>query len=79
MTTIIVKYSNRKYYDTNQSRYVTLEELAHLVKINTSFAVVDHKSDEDITNQTLMAVLFYQNKNTTDLSTDDIRRLIKIA
>lgn len=53
---VIKKYSNRRLYDARQSRYITLEELKEMVLSGEEFTVVTAKN-EDITSQTLLAVL----------------------
>jgi polyhydroxyalkanoate synthesis repressor PhaR len=54
---LVKKYSNRRLYDTDASRYVTLEELADKVKRGADVRVVDAKSDEDLTQQTLAQII----------------------
>ncbi len=54
---VIKKYSNRRLYDTADSRYITLEELADKVRRGTDVRVVDAKSDEDLTAATLTQIL----------------------
>jgi polyhydroxyalkanoate synthesis repressor PhaR len=51
------RYGNRKLYDTEARRYVTLEELAALVAGGGDVTVVDQKTGEDLTNPTLVQVL----------------------
>jgi polyhydroxyalkanoate synthesis repressor PhaR len=53
----IKKYSNRRLYDTEQSRYVTLEELTDMVRRGTDVRVVDAKSGEDLTQPTLVQLI----------------------
>ena len=53
---IIKKYSNRRLYDKQQSRYITLEELKELVLAGEDFRVVTTQG-EDITSQTLITML----------------------
>jgi len=53
----IRRYGNRKLYDTEERRYVTLEELVALVAGGQDVTVVDQKTREDITNPTLVLVL----------------------
>ena len=48
--TIIKKYANRRLYNTGTSTYVTLDDLAVMVKDGEDFIVVDAKSGEDITH-----------------------------
>jgi len=58
--TTIKKYANRRLYDTGTSTYVTLEDLAAMVKRGEDFAVCDAKSGEDITRPVLAQIIFEQ-------------------
>jgi len=55
--TLIKKYGNRRLYDTAQSRYITLEELAAIVRGGEDVRVVDAKSGEDLTTGTLAQII----------------------
>lgn len=54
---IIKKYSNRRLYDTGDSRYITLEELAEKVRTGADVRVVDAGSGEDLTQVTLAQII----------------------
>jgi len=54
---IIKKYPNRRLYDTEISRYITLEDVKKLVMCNTSFQVLDARTQEDLTNNTLLQII----------------------
>jgi polyhydroxyalkanoate synthesis repressor PhaR len=54
---LIKKYGNRRLYDTDRSRYITLEELADLVRREDGVRVVDAKSGEDLTIPTLAQII----------------------
>ena len=56
----IKKYANRRLYNTGTSTYVTLEDLAKMVKEGDDFAVYDAKSGEDITRPVLTQIIFEQ-------------------
>jgi polyhydroxyalkanoate synthesis repressor PhaR len=58
--TIIKKYANRRLYNTGTSAYVTLEDLAHMVKRGEDFVVHDAKTGEDITRSVLTQIIFEQ-------------------
>lgn len=58
----IKRYPNRKLYDTSTSKYITLEEIANLLKTNEELRVIDSKTGEDITSITLAQVLAEQEK-----------------
>ncbi|ACK51906.1 polyhydroxyalkonate synthesis repressor, PhaR [Methylocella silvestris BL2] len=56
----IKKYANRRLYNTGTSAYVTLEDLAGMVKKGEDFVVFDAKSGEDITRSVLTQIIFEQ-------------------
>jgi polyhydroxyalkanoate synthesis repressor PhaR len=56
----IKKYANRRLYNTGTSAYVTLEDLADMVKKGEDFVVFDAKSGEDITRSVLAQIIFEQ-------------------
>ena len=56
----IKKYANRRLYNTGTSTYVTLEDLAAMVKAGEDFLVHDAKTGEDITRQVLAQIIFEQ-------------------
>jgi len=61
---VIKKYANRRLYNTGTSTYVTLEDLAEMVKRNEEFVVQDAKSGDDITHPVLTQIIFeLENKD----------------
>src|SRR3984893_14933695 len=56
----IKKYANRRLYNTGTSTYVTLEDLATMVKAGEDFAVYDAKTSEDITRSVLTQIIVEQ-------------------
>lgn len=66
--TVIKKYANRRLYHTGTSTYVTLEDLAKMVREGEDFLVYDAKSGEDITRSVLTQIIFEQeNKEGQNL------------
>jgi polyhydroxyalkanoate synthesis repressor PhaR len=64
----IKKYANRRLYNTGTSTYVTLEDLAAMVKIGEDFVVYDAKTGEEITRSVLTQIIFEQeNKEGQNL------------
>jgi polyhydroxyalkanoate synthesis repressor PhaR len=64
----IKKYANRRLYNTGTSTYVTLEDLASMVKAGEDFVVFDAKTNEDITRSVLTQIIFEQeNKEGQNL------------
>lgn len=57
MAVVIKKYSNRRLYDTDESRYITLDELTDKIRTGTDVRVVDAKSGDDLTQATLTQVI----------------------
>jgi polyhydroxyalkanoate synthesis repressor PhaR len=65
---VIKKYANRRLYNTGTSTYVTLEDLAGMVKNGEDFIVFDAKTGEDITRSVLTQIIFEQeNKGGQNL------------
>ena len=61
---VIKKYANRRLYNTGTSTYVTLEDLAEMVKRGEEFSVQDAKTGEDITHAVLTQIIFeLENKD----------------
>ena len=60
---IIKKYPNRRLYDTEESRYITLADIKGLVLSQTEFVVVDRKTDQDITRSILLQVISDEEHN----------------
>ena len=62
---LIKRYLNRKLYDTQSRRYITLEQIGSLIRQGTDIQVIDHKSGEDLTAITLAQVIAGQEKKQT--------------
>jgi len=78
--TVIKKYANRRLYHTGTSAYITLEDLAGMVREGDDFVVYDAKSGEDITRSVLTQIIFDQeNKEGGQnlLPVTFLRQLIK--
>ena len=58
----IKRYSNRKLYDTEEKRYITLDQIAVLVRDGQDIKVIDNQSGEDLTTVTLSQILLEQEK-----------------
>lgn len=61
-TRIIKRYANRKLYDTQRSRYVTLEQIADMIRQGEDVKIVDNNSKEDLTSVTLAQIIFEEEK-----------------
>ena len=64
---IIKRYPNRKLYDTEAKRYVTLEAITQMIHEGQEVQVVDHETGEDLTNLTLSQIIFEQEKKGAGL------------
>ena len=75
---VIKKYANRRLYNTGTSTYVTLEDLAEMVKKGEEFTVQDAKTGEDITHPVLTQIIFeLENKDGQNmLPVSFLRQLI---
>lgn len=59
---VIKRYPNRKLYDTEAKRYVTLDGVAGLIREGKEVTIIDHKTNEDLTALTLTQIIFEQEK-----------------
>lgn len=59
---VIRKYPNRRLYDTEDSRYITLTDIRDLVLNEVAFVVIDKKSGDDITRSILLQVISEQEQ-----------------
>lgn len=77
-TIVIKKYANRRLYNTGTSTYVTLEDLAEMVKRDEDFVVQDARTGEDITHSVLTQIIFeLENKDGQNmLPVSFLRQLI---
>jgi polyhydroxyalkanoate synthesis repressor PhaR len=74
----IKKYANRRLYNTGTSTYVTLEDLAEMVKSGEDFVVFDAKTGEEITRSVLTQIIFEQeSKGPNLLPIAFLRQLIR--
>jgi polyhydroxyalkanoate synthesis repressor PhaR len=64
---LIKKYANRKLYDTERNRYITLDEITKMVKDGQEIQVVDLDKGKDITAQTLAQIIMEREKNERDV------------
>jgi polyhydroxyalkanoate synthesis repressor PhaR len=61
-TRIIKRYANRKLYDTEHSRYVTLDQISEMIRNGDDVKIVDNKTKEDLTTVTLSQIIFEEEK-----------------
>jgi len=78
MARLIKRYGNRKMYDTRESRYVTLDNIAELVRAGDDLRIVDNDSGEDLTAVTFAQVIFEEAKRSDGfLGLGVLRRIIQ--
>jgi polyhydroxyalkanoate synthesis repressor PhaR len=59
---LIKRYPNRKLYNTEAKQYITLDQIAEMIKAGNDVQVIDHESGEDLTSLTLSQVILDQEK-----------------
>jgi polyhydroxyalkanoate synthesis repressor PhaR len=76
---VIKRYANRKLYDTQDSKYVTLDRIAELVRNGEEVKVLDNKSQKDMTKVTLAQIIYEEQKsgNATAWSVQSLRGFIQ--
>ena len=74
---IVKKYGNRRLYDTESSRYITLDELATLIRGGRDVRVVDAKSGADLTKGVLLQIISDQERDLDLLPTSFLARVIR--
>ncbi len=61
---VIKRYPNRKLYDTEAKRYVTLDEITYMIQEGANVQVIDHESGDDLTTLTLTQIILEQEKKS---------------
>ncbi|ACY14445.1 polyhydroxyalkanoate synthesis regulator DNA-binding domain-containing protein [Haliangium ochraceum] len=75
---IIKRYANRKLYDTQHSRYVTLEQISEMIRHGDDVKIIDNKTKDDLTTVTLAQIIFEEEKKQRSfLSLQTMRNLIQ--
>ncbi|MEL6180198.1 MAG: polyhydroxyalkanoate synthesis regulator DNA-binding domain-containing protein, partial [Myxococcota bacterium] len=75
---LVKKYSNRRLYDTEESRYITLDELSKKIKSGSDVKVVDAKSGDDLTQATLAQIILESRGAARLLPVPLLTRLIRM-
>jgi polyhydroxyalkanoate synthesis repressor PhaR len=73
----IKRYANRKLYDTRDSRYVTLDHIAAMVRAGDDVRVVENTTRADLTTATLAQIIFEEEKKAPRLSVAGLRKIIQ--
>jgi len=78
MVRMIKRYGSRKLYDTEESRYVGLDEIAGWIRKGQEIRVIDNASSEDVTSQTLVQIISEEGRRgTSALPTEFLHELIR--
>ena len=64
---VIKKYTNRRLYNNNESKYVKLDDIAEVIRQGHDIRVIDTQTDEDITKQILAQIILEEEKNKKTL------------
>jgi len=75
---IIKKYGNRRLYDTRQSKYITLEDLAGIVQSGASVKVIDSTTSKDLTRQVLMQVILEQQESLDVVPVELLHAVLRV-
>ena len=80
MIRLIKRYESRKLYDTEESRYVSLDEIATWVRAGQEVKIIDNASSEDVTAQTLTQIILEEGRNgSSKIPTDVLRDLVRFG
>lgn len=80
MVRLVKRYGSRKLYDTEESRYVSLEEIAAFIRRGQEIRVLDNASDDDVTGQTLTQVILEETRQGAGAVTSDLlHRMIRLG
>ena len=74
---LIKRYTNRKLYDTVESRYVTLDEIGEMIKQGLEVRIIDNRSKEDLTSVTLAQIIFEEEKKKSRMPLVVLREIIR--
>jgi polyhydroxyalkanoate synthesis repressor PhaR len=76
---IVKRYSNRRLYDTDESRYITMSELADKIRAGSDVRVVDAKTGEDLTQVTLTQIIIESRGAGRMFQTPVLIQLIRLG
>jgi polyhydroxyalkanoate synthesis repressor PhaR len=80
MVRLIKRYESRKLYDTEESRYVSLEDIAGWIRGGQEVRVIDNASSEDVTQQTLAQIILEEGrKGTSFLPSELLHELVRFG
>jgi len=74
MIRVVKRYESRKLYDTEESRYVSLDEIAVWVRAGQEVQIIDNRSSLDVTAQTLAQIILDEGRNGSSMIPADVLR-----
>ena len=75
---VIKKYPNRRIYDTQDSKYITINDVRDMVVQGVEFKIIDAKTKKDITRSVLLQIIIEQESETNPLfTTDNLQNFIR--
>ncbi len=72
---VIKRYANRKLYDTRDSRYVTLPQIAELVRSGDDVRIIDNRTKENLTSVTLAQIIYESEKSAEESARQGVKTL----
>jgi len=80
MIRLIKRYESRKLYDTEESRYVSLDEIAHWIREGQEVRVMDNATSGDVTSQTLTQIILDEGRRGTSfLPSELLHDLVRLG
>lgn len=80
MIRVVKRYESRKLYDTEESRYVSLDEIAVWVRAGQEVQIIDNRSSQDVTAQTLTQIILEEGRNgRSSIPADVLRDLVRFG
>lgn len=80
MIRVVKRYESRKLYDTEESRYVSLDEIAVWVRDGQEVQVIDNSTSQDVTAQTLAQIILEEGRNgRSRIPADVLRDLVRFG
>lgn len=76
---VIKRYANRKLYDTQHSCYVTLNQIAQMIREGEDIRIIDNNSKEDLTSVTLTQIIFEEEKKRRLLPLQGLKAIIQTS
>lgn len=76
---MLKKYGNRRLYDTNASKYVTLHDLEEMVQRGTDVQVIDAKTGDDLTKEVLVQIILDKDSAREMLPTSFLKQVVRLS